>query len=484
MSSSIHVDVALSHPFVPTQTYLEEPLYAVLTLEPTAGPTAGRAPLNLVLVVDASATMHHFQLTEEEREYWMGMAISRDEMERGEADESDAVYWTGQTLAEMQNVARTPMSVAAEAVRSLLGTLSATDNVALIAFADSVHPVFSAGDWQLFPEQCLIQLDLLREQRLPVDIGTGTYMAEAVRVAGEVLASHVMPGGVNRMIILSDGIVQDGPQTLEAIGQVRDAGYAITTVGVGDEFDEEFLTQAADSSRGEYHYAPDVAQIVDVLSQEMNTLQTIGVTDVYLAVRGLEGAVVQDVALVRPSMALFDELYTEEGWVRARVGDVSGSAPSSVLVQIAPPTLPGGAADVAEVLLTWTGAGSAAGGGTQKATVSVTATDDPSLLASQSETVADLVHRFSIYKFEREAQRAQERGDLDKAREKLGAATRELHAIGENALAADVEAQMTALGQAGSDPSRAKRIKATTRKLAAPADYGNPPPAPPATGGV
>ena len=144
---------------------------------------ASRPPLNLVLVVDASATMHHFQLTDEEREYWMGVAISRDELEHGEADESEAMYWTGQTLSEMHTLANTPMALATEAIKSLLMTLRPTDQVTVIAFADHAHTVFNQQDWANFPDGCLTQMDLLRERRLPVDIGTGTHMAEALRQA-------------------------------------------------------------------------------------------------------------------------------------------------------------------------------------------------------------------------------------------------------------------------------------------------------------
>ena len=72
-----------------------------------------------------------------------------------------------------------------------------------------------------------------------------------------------------------------------------------------------------------------------------------------------------------------------------------------------------------------------------------------------------------MYKYEREAQRAQERGDLEGAREKLGAATRQLHKLGEETLAQEMETQLAGLAQSDA-PSRVKRIKATTRRLGSP----------------
>lgn len=466
MSSSLDVQVALSRPNVPMSVYLEEPLYAVLDLSPSASNTAGssRAPLNIALVVDSSATMHHFQLTDDERDYWLGLAISRDEMERGQADDREAIYWTGQTLAEMQAVARKPMALAVEAIKNLLATLQPTDRVSVIAFADRVHPVFTAQDWANYPEQCLLQMDLLREQRLPVDIGTGTYMAEALRAGADALKQNAT-GGVNRLIVISDGIVQDADVTLLNVTAIQEEGFAITTLGVGDDFDEEFLTKIADNSRGQYYYAADVAEITDHLQQEMTTLETITITDLYIAVRGLGGSMVQDVFQVRPAMAVFDELYTEDDWLRTRIGDVSSEAPVSVLLQIAPAQMSAGTQPIAEAQFTW-GQPTGVGAGTQKVTLTANVTDDAGLLAQTNSEVGNLVDRFSIYKFEREAQRAQERGDLERAKEKLGAATRELHKIGEESLAQDMEQQIAALGQSAADPTRIKRIKATTRRLA------------------
>lgn len=470
MNGSLEMHTALDYPFVPASRYLETPLHALVEIKPDpVRATDTRPALNLVLVVDSSATMHHFHLTEEEREYWMGVAISRDELERGEADESDATYWTGQTLSEMQSVARAPMALATDAIKDLLTSLRPGDQVSVIAFADRVHSVFNQQDWANFPDGCLAQMDLLRDRRLPVDIGTGTHMAEALRQASASLGQNVLSHGVNRLIVLSDGIVQDAEATLRVISEIQAHGYAITTIGLGEEFDEEFLTRVADNSRGEYYYAADSVEITQRLSQEMTTLQTTTITDLYIAVRGLEGAVVQDIFLVRPAMTMFDEVHTEDGWLRAHVGDVSSAIPTGVIIQAAPPILPAGEHAIIEVLLTWTDPNGTLGGsaGNTRALIAARFTDDAALLNQTDPEVQDLVDRYAVYKYEREAQRAQERGDLETAREKLGAATRQLHKIGEDQLAEEMEGQLAGLGGAA-DPSRIKRIKATTRRLASP----------------
>lgn len=468
MNGGLIIQTSLSNPALPSSHYLEGSLHTLLEIQPEmVANSSSRPPLNLVLVVDSSASMHHFQLTEEEREYWMGVAISRDELERGEADESDAMYWTGQTLSEMHTLANTSMALAVDAIKNLLLTLRPTDQVAVIAFADQTHTVFNQQDWANFPDGCLQQMDMLQERRLPVDIGTGTYMAEALRQALQFLGRNTLAHGINRLIVISDGIVQDQEETLKSIELIEAAGYAITTIGVGDEFDEEFLTKVADNSRGEYHYAADMAEITQRLAQEMTTLEATSITDLYIAVRGLDGAVVQDIFLVRPAMTIFDEVHTEDGWLRARVGDVSSAAPVGIMVQIAPPLLPPGERAIAETLLTWTTLDdlSAAVPGNDRSLITASYTHDDLALSETNPEVQGLVDRFAIYKYEREAQRAQDKGDLATAREKLGAATRQLQKIGEMELAQEMEGQLAEMGNLVANPSRIKRIKATTRRL-------------------
>lgn len=465
MASRLSVTASVNRPNVSASTYEDEPLYTLLTLQPEVDPFAHqRPPLNLCLVIDASGTMYNFQLSADEREYWMGVALARDEMERGEADERDAVYWSGQTLQEMESIVRRPMTMAVQAIKQLLESLQPADQAAVIAFADHTQTLFNEEDWTSNPEHCLGQLDNLLEQRLPVDIGTGTKMAQSLQVAQVLLQRHTTPGSVNRIIVLSDGIVQDKANTLDAIEAIERAGVAITTLGVGDEFDEEFLMRVADSSRGAYYYAADIHEITQRLMEELTTIQSMAFREVWIAAQGLGGSVVQDVYMVRPTMTIFEEMEVDGGWLRARVGDLPGDIPTALLVQIAPAIQPAGFNPVLDARFSWKSADDGSGQ-SLTADASVNFTDDPTLLAQRNPEVQDLVDRFSIYKFEREAQRAQEKGDIQQAKEKLGAATRQLHKLGEETLAQDLEKQIAELGTLTQDPSRVKRIKATTRKL-------------------
>jgi len=463
MPDRLTLNAELNRPYAPASTYHDEPVYAVLTLQPEAG--AGgtqRAPLNLCLVVDSSATMYNFQLTDDEREYWMSLAISRNEMERGEADDRDAVYWSGQTLEEMDGTVRKPMSMAVRALKQLLQSMQHGDKASVVVFADKTHTLFTDQDWLNDPERCLTELDTLLEQRLPVDIGLGTRMATSLESASDLLENTGTSHTVNRIIVLSDGIVQDEAATMSAISHIEKQGFAITTIGVGDEFDEEFLMRVADNTRGAYYYAADINEITDKLLTELTVIQSTAIQQVYVTATGVGEALVKDVFMVRPYMNIFEELESGGGWVRARVGDLPSNMPTSLLIEIIPALHAEGESGLATVEITWQ---EMEGNSSLSTEITSRFTDKAALLEERNAPIQNLVDRFNVFKFEREAQRAQEKGDMDLAREKLGQATKQLTKLGESELAGELEAQIESLGDPDADPSRLKRIKATTRRL-------------------
>jgi len=471
MATRLSLATSLNRPFIDSSKFDDEPVYALVEIQPVVDVHAGqRSPLNLVLVVDSSGTMYNFQLTEDEREHWMSIALTRDEMERGEADDQDAVFWSGQTLLDMESAVRKPMTLAVEAIKELLHNLQFGDKVAVIAFADSPLTIFGADDWLRNSEECLGRLDALLAQQLSIDIGNGTQLAAPLENAYSLINQSASDHSVNRIIVISDGIVQDEIRTNAIVSTIQNGGVAISTIGVGDDFDEEFLMNVADITRGGYHYAADIQTITSELMSELVTIKSTAVKQLHIAVQGSSGSVVQDVYLARPNMTIFDEIEESNGWIRARIGDLPSDLTTAVLIQIAPAKLVDGSRQIGAIELSWQSMDSTTQTSTpvtQSETIQATYTTNSFELSTVNSEVQQLVDRFKVYKLEREAQRAQELGDLDTAKEKLGAATRQLRDLGEDSLATDLEAEIKNIGSSINDPTRVKRIKATTRRLGA-----------------
>ena len=93
---------------------------------------------------------------------------------------------------------------------------------------------------------------------------------------------------------------------------------------------------------------------------------------------------------------------------------------------------------------------------------------DPVLAQAANDAVQDAIQRVAIYREERRAQHAIERGEDEAATRHLQAATRMLRRMGAQSLAAEMEAAASEVQAGTRSLSRTKRIKAATRRLGRP----------------
>ncbi|MCA9624303.1 MAG: VWA domain-containing protein, partial [Myxococcales bacterium] len=77
---------------------------------------------------------------------------------------------------------------------------------------------------------------------------------------------------VDRMIVLSDGRANHGVRDLVGLARIaeeaREAEVAITTVGLGFDYNEKTLAQLASASNGSHHFVPDASALDTVFAAE------------------------------------------------------------------------------------------------------------------------------------------------------------------------------------------------------------------------
>ncbi len=98
---------------------------------------------------------------------------------------------------------------------------------------------------------------------------------------GRQAAAGLVPGGINRVLLLSDGNANAGvvdPNTIaaEASGLVAN-GVSTTTLGVGDDYNEDLLESMAMAGDGNYYYIESPVQLADIFQTELQGLMaTLG----------------------------------------------------------------------------------------------------------------------------------------------------------------------------------------------------------------
>ena len=115
----------------------------------------------------------------------------------------------------------------------------------------------------------------------------------------EQVAQHVTWDGLNRVLLLSDGLANVGVTDPNAIqGDVRAmAGRGVSTsaIGVGKEYNEDLLEAMAQAGDGNYYYVESSVQLSDIFQTELNGLMATTGRDAGLMIETHHGATVLEV---------------------------------------------------------------------------------------------------------------------------------------------------------------------------------------------
>jgi Ca-activated chloride channel family protein len=98
---------------------------------------------------------------------------------------------------------------------------------------------------------------------------------------GVQVSKHLDPRQLNRVILLSDGLANVGETNPDVIASdvqgLAKRGVSTTTMGVGDDYNEDLLTAMADRGDGNYYYIESPEQLPDIFGMELQGLMaTIG----------------------------------------------------------------------------------------------------------------------------------------------------------------------------------------------------------------
>jgi Ca-activated chloride channel family protein len=110
---------------------------------------------------------------------------------------------------------------------------------------------------------------------------------------------HRVEGGLNRVLLLSDGLANAGLTDPNAIAvEVKGAlqrGVGTSTLGLGDDYNEDLLEAMAGAGDGNYYYVESPAQLTDLFQTELQGLMATVGRGARLGVEPGEGVVVADV---------------------------------------------------------------------------------------------------------------------------------------------------------------------------------------------
>ena len=160
------------------------------------------------------------------------------------------------------------MSRVKESLRTMLTKLRSNDIISIVSFDTTAQVLLPASP-----------VKDGRRVRYAIDClepGGSTNLHGGLMLGYEEARKHFRAGATNRVILLTDGIANEGltdpagiaADSLECNGQ----GIDLSTIGVGLELNNDLLRTLARSGRGLYHFIADYKDINKVFVNEVQSL--------------------------------------------------------------------------------------------------------------------------------------------------------------------------------------------------------------------
>jgi Ca-activated chloride channel family protein len=202
-----------------------------------------------------------------------------------------------------------------------------------------------------------------------------TYLSGGLEEGFRQVRKYRKKGYISRVILLSDGLanvgITDARKLSQRAGVMYESGVAVSTFGMGYEFDENLLASMATGGGGSYHYISRPGDILAALNKEFNMAASTVASGVEIIIRPMDGC--------RFQSAPGHGWRLEGGSAVIGLGDLSAGETRTLMAQVLVPTGKLGDQGVADVELRYRDPVTGKISRTDMAPVVLNVVDDPSV---------------------------------------------------------------------------------------------------------
>lgn len=213
------------------------------------------------------------------------------------------------------------------AASMLVQNLGLNDLLSVVLYNDTVETL-------LMPEK-VQRKDIINQQIQRITPGGATNLSGGWLQGCNLVAMHLDSGQTNRVILISDGLANRGVSDTEKLvafaRQKFDEGVSTTTMGLGDDFNEELLMALANAGGGAYYYIDSPEVMPDILNEELTGLLKLVGQNLAITVSGPAASAIKQ-------MNAYPEEPTAGGTI-FRLGDVFGSEIKALVLELNLPAL-------------------------------------------------------------------------------------------------------------------------------------------------
>jgi Ca-activated chloride channel family protein len=181
--------------------------------------------------------------------------------------------------------------LAKEAVAQSLRRLDSDDRFSVVMYDSEIDVVMAST-----PATSQARQTALTRLAM-IDARSSTNLAGGWLRGAEQVALAMASEGVNRVLLLTDGLanvgITDPDQLTRHATELRARGIATTTFGVGADFDESLLQAMATAGGGNFYYIADEAAIADYVTSEVGEALDVVAREVALEITAPESVSIE-----------------------------------------------------------------------------------------------------------------------------------------------------------------------------------------------
>jgi Ca-activated chloride channel family protein len=205
-------------------------------------------------------------------------------------------------IADRQKHRRTPLNLAVvldksgsmtgaklekakQAALQLVDRLTSKDVFSLVVYSDEARV--------LVPAQKVEDREALKEKIAGIEAGGSTALYAGVKTGARQIQEYFSSKRINRVILLSDGLANVGPSStsdLRRLGhELAESGVSVTTIGVGDDYNEDLMAGLAEASDANYYYVQDTERLPEIFAKELGEMLTVAAREIRIEITCPDG---------------------------------------------------------------------------------------------------------------------------------------------------------------------------------------------------
>ncbi|UCH62672.1 MAG: von Willebrand factor type A domain-containing protein [Fidelibacterota bacterium] len=269
---------------------------------------------------------------------------------------SERKSWNLTFLIDISGSMTTRLDLVKQSLYILVDNMQDGDKISICTYAGSVGTVLTPTT--------LAENDKEGIKGIISDLvaGGSTAMASGIQNAYDVNTSGLIDGGVNRVVVCSDGDANVGPTShediLELISSYVENGVTLSTLGFGQgNYNDNMMEQLADRGNGNYYYIDSLAEAERLFEEELVAMMEVIAKDVKIQVEFDLREVVRYRLIGYENRDIADEDFDDETIDAGEIGaghrvtalyevELSGNGIGNLVTVHLRYKLPNGAADI------------------------------------------------------------------------------------------------------------------------------------------